>query len=349
MSFTFIDLFAGIGGFRIAAEKNSGKCVFTSEIDKFAAETYEINFKDNPKGDIFKILSSEIPDHDILFGGFPCQPFSNHGSRKGFQNTKGTLIFEIARILKDKQPKAFLLENVKGLLSIDRGQTFKTILSLLGQKQKGFLSLQESFLDYKIFWTVLNSADFGLAQKRERVFIVGFKNHDVKFQFPKGGIKEKFQDINFENIEEKNISHNWLNLKQLQTIKNRRIKNTQMGIVFIGHNGKSNTLTTQYHFGCQSMNYFADFNYKSIAIKNYKQRKMFKTPLINQILEGKIKSRLFTPRECARLQGFPDSFVLHKTERQAYKQIGNAVPINVVQAIIKNIVKSLKETGELND
>jgi len=157
----FIELFAGIGGFRLGMERGGHECVFSSEIDKYASLIYEKNFKDKPYGDITQIKSEDIPNHDILCGGFPCQSFSIAGKRGGFNDTRGTLFFQIARILKDKQPKYFILENVKGLLSHDGGQTFKIIISTLTD------------IGYDIQWQVLNSKNFGVPQNRERVFIIG--------------------------------------------------------------------------------------------------------------------------------------------------------------------------------
>lgn len=168
---TFIDLFAGIGGIRIPFDEMCHKCVFSSEWDKHAQEMYEANFGERPKGDITKIPSEEIPEHDILLAGFPCQPFSIIGNGKGFADTRGTLFFEIERILRDKQPTAFLLENVKQLTSHDNGRTFKVILS----KLEG--------LGYYTHWKVLNALDYGLPQKRERIIIVDFKKN-YPFKFP---------------------------------------------------------------------------------------------------------------------------------------------------------------------
>ena len=169
--FTFIDLFAGIGGIRIAFERNGGECVFSSEWDQYAQKSYEAYFGHKPHGDITKIVASEIPDHDILTGGFPCQAFSIIGDKKGFADTRGTLFFDIERILKAKMPKAFLLENVKNLVSHDKGRTFETIKSKLED------------LGYTVYHKVLNALDYGLPQKRERIMIVGFLGN-IPFQFP---------------------------------------------------------------------------------------------------------------------------------------------------------------------
>ncbi len=169
--FTFIDLFAGIGGFRIASELNGGRCVFSSEWDKNSQQTYMYNHGDMPFGDITKIDEATIPEHDILFGGFPCQAFSISGKRNGFKDTRGTLFFDIARILKSKKPKAFLLENVKNFTRHDNGNTLKVVINTLEE------------LGYEVQYKVLRSSDYGVPQSRERVYIVGFRN-DIKLRQP---------------------------------------------------------------------------------------------------------------------------------------------------------------------
>jgi DNA (cytosine-5)-methyltransferase 1 len=171
-NFKFIDLFSGIGGFRLAFESVGGDCVFSSDIDKWANQTYFENFEEYPCGDITKIPTSDIPSHDILCGGFPCQPFSIAGRRLGFGDTRGTLFFEIERILKEKRPRAFLLENVKGLVNHDKGNTLKIILTKLKE------------LGYNVFYEVLNSADYGVPQNRERIYLVGFLDNVQDFNFP---------------------------------------------------------------------------------------------------------------------------------------------------------------------
>jgi len=181
--FTFIDLFAGIGGMRIAFERAGGRCMFSSEWDSEAQKTYAANFGEVPHGDIAEIPAGDIPDHDILAAGFPCQAFSIMGDRRGFADTRGTLFFEVERILCAKRPKAVMLENVKQLVKHDHGQTFKVILDRL------------SGLGYHVQWSVLNALDFGIPQKRERVIIVGFLD-DVPFMFPKhNGPKLRLEDI----------------------------------------------------------------------------------------------------------------------------------------------------------
>ena len=207
--FKFIDLFAGIGGIRLGFQSQGGECVFSSEWDKHAQDTYEANFGEQPDGDITEIEPSDIPNHDILLGGFPCQAFSICGEQKGFSDTRGTLFFNIEQILKIKKPYAFMLENVKNLKSHDKGRTFKTIINHLEN------------LGYFVHHTVLNSLDFGVPQKRERTIIVGFKE-DIFFEFPKPlGITPKLEDIleNDEDIEQKHFVSEDIRQKRMAKVK----------------------------------------------------------------------------------------------------------------------------------
>ena len=208
-AFKFIDLFAGIGGIRLGFESVGGKCVFSSEWDPFAQDTYEANFGERPKGDITKIEPSDIPDHDILLGGFPCQAFSICGDQKGFADTRGTLFFNIEEILRAKNPYAFMLENVKNLKSHDKGRTFKTIINHLED------------LGYYVHHTILNSLDFGIPQKRERTIIVGFKEN-LKFNFPKPtGIKPNLLDIleDDSNVDKKYFVSEKIRKKRFEKVK----------------------------------------------------------------------------------------------------------------------------------
>ena len=191
--FTYIDLFAGIGGIRRPYQNLGGECVFSSEIDKFAVQTYKENWGETPSGDITKIDEKNIPNFDILLAGFPCQSFSIAGKRKGFSDIRGTMFFEIERILEYHKPKCFMLENVKGLVNHDKGRTFKTILDILENK-----------LRYKVFYKVLNARDYGVPQNRERIIIIGFKNHNIEFEFPeKFESNVKLLDILEENVDPK--------------------------------------------------------------------------------------------------------------------------------------------------
>jgi len=316
---TFIDLFAGIGGTRIAFEKAGCKCVFSSEWDKFAQQTYEANFGEKPKGNIREIPSSEIPDHDILVAGFPCQPFSISGVSKkkalgrphGFEDpTQGTLFFEIKRILKDKKPKAFLLENVKNLKSHDRRRTYQVIKDAL-----------EKDLDYTVYDDVLDAVHY-VPQHRERIFIVGFKeNVPFDFPHPDSDSKPKFRDILKKKVPDKYTltDHLWNYLQQYA--EKHKAKGNGFGYGLTDPNGHSRTLSARY--------------YKDGSEILVKQGK------------GKNPRRL-TPPECANLMGFTQlepNFIIPVSDTQAYKQFGNSVVVPVVHEIAKAIVRTLEESA----
>lgn len=225
--FTFIDLFAGIGGIRLGFESIGGKCVFSSEFDEDACKTYEANFNEHPSGDITKISSSEIPDFDVLLAGFPCQSFSIIGKKEGFLNeTCGTLFFEVERILRDKRPSAFLLENVRNLIAHDNGKTFSVIKKHL-----------ES-LGYHIYYKVLNSINFGVLQNRERIIIVGFIN-DVKFEFPKPNPTTlTLADVLETNVDKKYYVKDKIRLSRLSRLKNKNYPKP-----YISHENMSGSVT----------------------------------------------------------------------------------------------------------
>ena len=303
-NFKYIDLFAGIGGVRIPFQNLGGECVFSSEIDKFACKTYEANYGETPSGDITKIPASSIPDFDILLAGFPCQAFSIAGKRKGFGDTRGTMFFEVERILDEKKPTAFLLENVKGLTNHDKGKTFKLMLEILEKK-----------LRYKVYYKVLNAKNFGLPQNRERIMIVGFKNHDVKFEFPKEkNIKTRLGDILEKNPDSKYT----ISDRIWESHQRRKEKNRAKG------NG----------FGYSLFNENSEYT-STISARYYKDGSEI---LIEQ--KGK-NPRKLTPREAARLQGYPDDFKIVVSDMQAYKQFGNSVPINMIDAVAKNMITAL--------
>ena len=309
--FTFIDLFAGIGGIRIPFQELGGKCVFTSEWDKFAQKTYHVNFGDMPNGDITKITNEEIPDFDVLIGGFHCQPFSQAGLKKGFSDTRGTLFFEIERIIKAKRPKAFLLENVKQLRGHDKGRTLKVILEHLDA------------LDYQVTYDVLRAADFGVPQNRERIYIVGFDRRyyglDDKYKFPfpePTHQKTRLGDILEDNVDEKYT----ISQKLYEGHIRRKTEHQKKG------NG----------FGFSLFN--ADSEYtNTISARYYKDGSEI---LIDQGTD--IPPRKLTPRECARLQGFPESFIIPVSDTQAYKQFGNSVAVPVIRAIAKRMREEMK-------
>jgi len=242
MSFTYIDLFAGIGGFHQAADAFGGSCVFASEIDLYAQQAYVANYGFQPCGDITKIDAASIPGHDILFAGFPCQPFSIIGDMKGFEDTRGTLFFDIARILEEKKPKMFILENVKQISSHNKGTTLKTIIKAL-----------ES-LGYKVHWKVLNALDFGLPQKRERTIIVGFFDHNVLFKFPAGNGAGNLSDVLEPDgdVDPKFFASD-------RIIKKRMERHTSKYNPGIWHENKAGNITS-YPFSC-ALRAGASYNY----------------------------------------------------------------------------------------
>lgn len=318
IGYKFIDLFAGIGGFHYALSSIGAQCVFASEWDTHASETYNKNFKLKPNGDITKIIAEEIPSHDILCGGFPCQAFSIAGKQKGFEDIRGTLFFDIARIVEYHKPKVLFLENVKNLSQHDEGKTFKTILITLGN------------LGYTTHYKVLNASNFGLPQNRERVYIVAFRN-DINsdiFKFPLPPniptclldvLEKKPQNAKVITRDDIEIYKDYIPQKTLfneMTLLNKPI---QIGKVNKGGQGER-----IYHpLG------------HAITLSAYGGGVGSKTGLY--LIDGEI--RKLSPRECARVQGFPDDFILDKTDSQSYKQFGNSVSINVLQNILLEIAK----------
>lgn len=335
-TYTFIDLFAGIGGFHLAMHANGVQCVFASEWDKFARQTYEANFyklapevfdKGNFVGDINEISLSSIPDFDILCAGFPCQPFSLAGLRKGFEDTRGTLFFRIAQIIKykidiGKSPQVLLLENVKGLLNHDKGRTLQTIYSVLDE------------LGYRVKHQILNAKNFGVPQNRERIFIVGWRkeNPTSNFKFPIG------LSVNHEPVfQEKDMNN---------------IVQTKVGDILLPHVDPKYTLSERLYAGHlrrkqeheQKGNGFgfslfsAESPYTStISARYYKDGSEI---LIEQ--QG-MRPRKLHPVEAARLQGFPigNGFDIVVSDTQAYRQFGNSVAVPMVTAIAHQIIKQL--------
>lgn len=298
----FIDLFAGIGGFRYAMQ-NAGEelgvqveCVFTSEIDEECQKVYKKNFGDAPHGDITKITAESIPDHDILLAGFPCQPFSIIGHMKGFEDTRGTLFFDIARIIEEKKPSAFVLENVKLLVGHNKGKTIKRIMGTLKD------------LGYHATYKVLNALDFGLPQKRERVFIVGFRN-PCFFQWP----SEKIPMQPLGEILEKNVPKEFYASEHIREKRFKKQKPTKEPTIW--HENKSGNISA-YPFSC-ALRAGASYNYL----------------LVNG-------ERRLTSREMLRLQGFPEKFKIVCSYTQTRKQAGNSLPVPVAEAVIKNTIKA---------
>lgn len=312
--FKFIDLFAGIGGIRLAYQNLGGKCVFSSEWNNFAKKTYEANFGEVPFGDITQISEKNIPEHDILLAGFPCQPFSIAGVSKknalgrshGFlDETQGTLFFDIARILKHKKPKAFMLENVKNLVSHDKGKTFKVIKNTLTE------------LGYSIHFQVLDGKHF-VPQHRERIIIVGFRTdifgEKENFKFPKlPEPKAKIKDILEPEVESKyTLSDKLWNYLQDYAAKHKA-KGNGFGFGMTDLNGISRTISARY----------------------YKDGSEILIP------QDGINPRRLTPRECARLQGFPDNFIIPVSDNQGYRQFGNSVTVPLIQSVGKELIKSI--------
>ena len=314
--FSFIDLFAGIGGMRIAFDRAGGHCVYSNEWNKYSQQTYFANFGEQPDGDITQVNEKDIPNHDILVAGFPCQPFSIAGVSKknslgretGFADkTQGTLFFDVCRILKEKRPKAFMLENVKNLCSHDKGKTFQVIKESLDE------------LNYEVFYDILDGQNY-VPQHRERIIIVGFdserygKDIDFKFNLTPRNPKPVMQDILEKEVEAKYT----LSDKLWVYLQNYAAKHKAAG------NG--------FGYGIAPL----DGVSRTISARYYKDGSEI---LIAQ--EGKNPRRL-TPRECARLQGFPDSFKIPVSDTQAYRQFGNSVVVPLMENVAKLIVEKLE-------
>ena len=343
--FTFIDLFAGIGGIRLPFQDLGGECLFSSEWDKFSIKTYAANFGELPKGDISKISSWEIPSHDILLAGFPCQAFSQAGLRKGFADTRGTMFFEIQRILAAKQPKAFLLENVKQLKGHDKGKTLKTILEILrGENDQNIpddypvseevRNSMNKKLNYAVDFKVLKANNFGVPQKRERIYIVGFNRDyfdesvdlDRKLVEMFSYLENKKSSTRLGDILENNsivdpkytISDRLL-AGHIRRRKEHKIKGNGFGFSLFNSNSPfCNTLSSRY--------------YKDGSEVLIDQSDIEKNP------------RKLTPRECARIQGFPDKFLVNAvSDVQIYKQFGNSVSVPVINEIAKRIIEVISE------
>lgn len=301
----FIDLFAGIGGIRLGFEDDNTECVFSSEWDKFSQKTYEANFGEIPQGDITEIEAKDIPKHDILLAGFPCQPFSKIGKREGFKNaTQGTLFFDVVRILDYHKPKAFLLENVTGILSDDNGKTIQVIMGALEE------------LGYDAKYEILNSADFGLPQNRRRVIFVGFlKELNTNFEYPKGNrdVKIPISDILESGMEGYSIS------KHLQQSYLFKKEDGKPQIVDSNSSIQVNTLVASYHKIQRITGTF--------------------------VRDGETGLRLFTKNECLQLQGFPLDFQIPVSRTQMYRQLGNTVSVPVIKAVADEMKKELERVS----
>ncbi len=305
---TFVDLFAGIGGLRLGIERvfRDSKCILTSEIDKFAQETYRCNFDcEQMLGDIRNISDESIPAHDLLLAGFPCQPFSQAGLKKGFEDDRGNLFFEIVRFLSLKKPSCFLLENVKQLKGHAKGKTLSVILQAL--EEIGYANTS---------YSVLSSKDFGVPQRRERLYLIGFRDENVTFSFPHPlNVETSVHSILENNIDAKYT----LSDRLWNGHKRRKERNKQEGkgfgfSLFDASSSYTNTLSARYYKDGSEI-------------------------LISQ--GSALNPRKLTPREAARLQGFPDTFKIPVSDNQAYRQFGNSVSVPVIEAIAQEIKKSM--------
>ena len=311
--FTFIDLFAGIGGFRIALEGFDGKCVFSSEWEPKAKETYFQNYGEVPFGDITQFTKTNetanltpehIPSHDILCAGFPCQPFSQAGKQLGFEDARGTLFFDILTIAKTQRPKVLFLENVKRLKGHDKGKTFKVICNALHE------------IGYTVYEKVVRAYDQGVPQNRERIFIVAFSK-PLGFQFPKDNRHSVYRNLG--DILENNPDKSYTISDRMWDGHQRRKE---------GHRNKGNG------FGYSLFN--SEDEYANTISARY-----WKDGSEILIAQGKRNPRTLTPRECARLQGFPEAFLPHESKRHAYQQFGNSVAVPVIRAIASEIMQAL--------
>lgn len=324
-SFKFIDLFAGIGGFRLAMQNLGGKCVFTSEWDAHAQKTYQANFGEVPFGDITKEKTKQyIPDgFDVLCAGFPCQAFSIAGKRGGFEDTRGTLFFDVAEIIKRKQPKAVFLENVKGLRNHNGGRTLATILNVLRNDLGYFVPEPQ----------IINAKDFGVPQNRERIFIVGFRGDlgITEFKYP----ESTGEAVSFAKIKEKKVvpTKYYLSTQYLQTLKDHKSRHESKGNGFGYHIVPDKGIANAIVVGGMGRERNLVFDNR---IKDF-------TPTTK--IKGEVNRegiRKMTPREWARLQGFPDDFIIPVADASAYKQFGNSVAVPAIQATGEKIVQVIQ-------
>ncbi len=319
---TFIDLFAGLGGFRLALESYGAHCVYSNEFEKHVKKVYENNFGDLPDDDITKVDESTIPDHDILCAGFPCQAFSISGKQKGFDDSRGTLFFDVARIVKQKKPKVVFMENVKNFESHDSGKTLKIVKQTMED------------LGYTFYSKVLNAIDYGIPQKRERLYMVCFRN-DLKvpeFMYPQPFILQKHvEDYLLPDSPE--ILPLYITRKDIYISKqsDNNYKNTSIRLGTVNKGGQGERI----------------YSIRGTAITLSANGGGVFAKTGGYLING--KPRKLHPRECARLMGYPDSYQLDTSASQAYKQLGNSVVIDVLQHIVGQISYCLKEGGILNE
>lgn len=312
--YTFIDLFAGLGGFRLALESLGAECVYSNEWDSFAQDVYRSNFGDTPDGDITKVDEKAIPNHDILCAGFPCQAFSVSGKQLGFEDSRGTLFFDVARIVKAKRPKVVFMENVKNFASHDNGKTMAVVKSIMSE------------LGYTFYQKVLNSANYGVPQKRERVYMVCFRNDIAanNFKYPAGiELTKHVEDYLIDSESE--ISDLYVNRTDIfyngdadDTYSDKPIR---LGTVNKGGQGER----------------IYSIKGTAITLSAYGGGVFAKTG--GYLINGRV--RKLHPRECARLMGYPDTYIIAKSKNQAYKQFGNSVVVDVLQYISVEIAKCI--------
>ncbi len=313
--FTFIDLFAGLGGFRIALESLGAKCVYSSEWDEPVREVYAENFGDIPDGDITQVDENSIPDHDILCAGFPCQAFSISGKQRGFEDSRGTLFFDVARIVKAKKPKVVFMENVKNFASHDNGNTLSVVKTIMEE------------LGYTFHQRVLNAADYGIPQKRERIYMVCFRNDlDIgEFNFPKPfPLKKHVEDFLLE--DESQVEHLYIQRPDIyfNGVEDNKYSNKPIRLGIVNKGGQGERI----------------YSVKGIAITLSANGGGIFAKTGGYLING--KARKLHPRECARLMGFPDSYKICKSDNQAYKQFGNSVVIDVLQLIGQEIGSAME-------
>ncbi|WP_028883824.1 DNA (cytosine-5-)-methyltransferase [Taylorella asinigenitalis] len=311
--FTFIDLFSGIGGFRVALQSLGAKCLFSSDWDRYAKETYWINFKELPHDDITKIDLKFIPEHDILCAGFPCQAFSISGKRLGFEDSRGTLFFDVVRIAESRRPKVIFLENVRNFANHDSGRTLRVVKQSLLR------------LGYSFDWKVLNSSDYGIPQSRARVFMVAFREDlkHLEFNFPPPMKLNKYvEDILLPDSETSHLVREREDINLFRDEPELNVDETyRIGIV--GKGGQGERI----------------YSPKGLSVTFSANGGGLFAHTCGYLING--KTRRLHPRECARLMGFPDDFKLNPNEKQAYKQLGNSVVVDVVQSVAQEIGKTL--------
>ena len=312
--YTFIDLFAGLGGFRLALESLGAKCVYSNEWDKFAQEVYKNNFGETPDGDITKVDEKTIPEHDIICAGFPCQAFSISGKQRGFEDSRGTLFFDVARIVKAKKPKIVFMENVKNFATHDNGKTLEVVKATMEE------------LGYSFNYKVLNATDYGIPQKRERIYMVCFrKDLDIKeFSFPKSFALQKHVE-DFLLNDEKLVSNLYVDRPDTyyNNEKDNKTSNKSIRLGIVNKGGQGERI----------------YSTKGIAITLSANGGGIFAKTGGYLVNG--KPRRLHQRECARLMGFPDTYIMAKNKNQAYKQFGNSVVVDVLQYIGIEIGKRL--------